>query len=354
MANDGGTLTLRARNEPEPNLTLHRSRLVSPAFLVPKSIGEVKELARMIALAEWAPDCYRDIDGNYLLPKIELAIMHGLSVGLGPIAAVQSIAIINGMPSIWGDGALAVIEQSGLLEDMIEEYEVDDEQGLVAICTMKRRHRGTPIVTRFSMAMADHAGLTRVEGPWQSYPERMLRMRARSWTMRDAFADVLRGLHLREEVEDYVGTRSLRPPAPRSCEKPQRSRAPPRHLVPDVPRLPEAARRGGPAAASVPPDRNDQERPVGEPVIANRAGETYYLVDADGAVIEVAGPDALRARFEEIVCDKHLSPDQVVGVWESNEPARQTIARLFGAEALAEAEAHLRATRGTRNPPHRQ
>jgi hypothetical protein len=85
---------------------------------VPKSIGEVKELARMIALAEWAPDCYRDIDGNYLLPKIELAILHGASVGLGPIAAVQSIAVINGMPSIWGDGALAIIEQSGLLEDI--------------------------------------------------------------------------------------------------------------------------------------------------------------------------------------------------------------------------------------------
>jgi len=29
-------------------------------------------------------------------------------------------------------------------------------------------------------------------------------MRARSWTMRDGFADVLRGLQLREEVDDYA------------------------------------------------------------------------------------------------------------------------------------------------------
>ena len=182
-----------------------------PGFLAPKSVSDVKELAKMIALAEWAPDCYRDLDGNFLQQKIELAIMHGASVGLGPIAAVQAIALINGTPSIWGDGALSVIERSGLLEDMVEEYEVDDEQGLVAICTMKRRGRATPIVTRFSMAMAEHAGLTRNEGPWQTYPERMLRMRARSWTMRDGFADVLRGLHLREEVEDYVPTRGERP-----------------------------------------------------------------------------------------------------------------------------------------------
>jgi hypothetical protein len=145
-----------------------------------------------------------------LQPKIELAILHGATVGLGPIAAVHAIALIGGMPSIWGDGALSVIEHSGLLEDMVEDYEVDADEGLVAICTMKRRDRATPIVTRFSMAMAERAGLTRSEGPWQTYPERMLRMRARSWTMRDGFADVLRGLQLREEVEDYAERRSGR------------------------------------------------------------------------------------------------------------------------------------------------
>src|ERR1700676_2291966 len=130
-----------------------------PGFLTPKSLGEVKELARLIALAEWAPDCYRDLDGNYLQPKIELAILHGATVGLGPIAAVHAIAVIGGTPSIWGDGALSVIEHSGLLEDMVEDYEVGDDEGLTAICTMKRRDRATPIVTRFSMAMVERAGL---------------------------------------------------------------------------------------------------------------------------------------------------------------------------------------------------
>jgi hypothetical protein len=45
-----------------------------PGFVVPRSLGEVKELAKLIALAEWAPDCYRDLDGDYLQPKIELAM----------------------------------------------------------------------------------------------------------------------------------------------------------------------------------------------------------------------------------------------------------------------------------------
>ena len=128
-----------------------------PDFMVPKSIADVRELARLIALAEWAPDSYRDIEGNYVQQKIELAIMHGATVGLGPIAAVQSIAVIDGMPTIWGDGALSIVERSGLLEDMLEEYEIDAEEGLTAICTMRRRRRLTPIVTASRWRWLDNA-----------------------------------------------------------------------------------------------------------------------------------------------------------------------------------------------------
>jgi hypothetical protein len=253
----------------------------------------------------------------------------------GPIAAVQAIALINGTPSIWGDGALSVIEHSSFLEDMVEDYQVDDEQGLVATCTMKRRGRATPIVTRFSLAMAEHAGLTRNEGPWQTYPERMLRMRARSWTMRDGFADVLRGLHLREEVEDYVATRG---------EQPRRS--PPAEPSPlgSSRQYPSPRPRGAEFGAARPSNDGSIANPqsacshnrdglVVEPALCK---ETYTLVDADGAFIEVAGSEALRDRFEEICCDKHLSPDQVAGVWESNEPARKAIERLFGRGALGQ------------------
>ena len=203
-----------AKLPPEPATCLAQ-RFDVPDFMVPKSIADVRELARIIALAAWAPDSYRDIEGNYLQQKIELAIMHGATVGLGPIAAVQSIAVIDGMPTIWGDGALAIVERSGLLDDMLEEYESDAEEGLTAICTMRRRRRPTPITNRFSMAMAEQARLTQKEGPWQRYPQRMLKMRARSWTIRDGFADVLRGLHIREEVDDFIEIRGL---SPRACK----------------------------------------------------------------------------------------------------------------------------------------
>jgi len=319
-----------------------------PAFLMPMTISEVKELAKMIALAEWAPECYRDLDGNYLQPKIELAIMQGATVGLGPIASVQSIAIIDGKPCIWGDGALAVIAHSGLLEDMTEEYEPDDDQGLVAVCTMKRCGRATPIVNRFSTAMADDAGLTQIDGPWQTYRARMLRMRARSWTMRDGFADVLRGLHIREEVADFVETRgtTLQRSAERVPSPPLRGYGSPRPQRSTGVGNARPAERLASATKASP----------GEPLRSGETApalETFTLVDADGRFIDVKSAEGLRTELERILSAAHLSPQQIVGVWESNEPARKAIEQLFGREALREAEEHLKKASQAPSEDHR-
>ena len=54
---------------------------------------------------------------------------------------------------------------------------------------------------------------------------------------------------------------------------------------------------------------------------------------AEGGFIKVSGTEALRSEFERLFCDKHLSPDQILGLWESNEAARAAIERWFGAEA---------------------
>jgi hypothetical protein len=265
--------------------------------MVPKSIAEVRELARLIGLAEWAPDSYRDLEGNYIQQKIELAIMHGITVGLGPIAAMQSIAVIDGMPTIWGDGALSLIERSGLLEDMLEEYEVHPEEGLTAICTMQRRRRPTPIQNRFSMAMAEQAGLTRKDGPWQSYPQRMLKMRARSWTIRDGFADVLRGLHIREEVDDFIETRAFWPAPTKSAQDPLPIMLRPR-------RTPYQPKRSEPPAAKASPVRETQAPAAAvetgaptEPVVPTPlSAEGPSAVTAQPTAVE--GPDAALPTLE--------------------------------------------------------
>src|SRR3546814_7669438 len=73
--------------------------------------------------------------------------------------ALQSIAVIGNNPAIWGDGALALDQGSGLLIDM---EETDD--GHTATCRLVRKGRETPIIRTFSMDDAKKAGLSGKQG----------------------------------------------------------------------------------------------------------------------------------------------------------------------------------------------
>lgn len=127
---------------------------------------------------------------------IMVAIQHGLEIGLAPMQALQSIALINGRPSVWGDAALALISSRKDCVDIQESF--TDEK---ATCTVQRKGR-TAVTREFSVADAKRAGLWGKAGPWQQYPTRMLQMRARSWALRDSFPDALRGVGIVEEVRD--------------------------------------------------------------------------------------------------------------------------------------------------------
>lgn len=159
---------------------------------VPTDIEQAFRLANALAMSGMTPKAYGN-DVN----KCFVGIMAGAELGLAPFQALQSIAVIGNNPAIWGDGALALVQASGLLEDI---EETDD--GSTATCKLVRKGRATPIVRSFSMEDAQKAGLKGKSGPWTQYPQRMRQMRARSWAMRDGFADVLKGLHIAEEVRD--------------------------------------------------------------------------------------------------------------------------------------------------------
>jgi hypothetical protein len=180
---------------------LAQPRWQPPAFLIPDSYEAIELLAKKICDAGWVPKSYLGKDGKPNQAMVEVGIMHGMMVGLPPLAALQSISIINGMPAVWGDGMLALVQDSGLLEDFEEWYEGEGDT-LTAHCRVKRRGRPTALVGRFSWKMAKHAGLTTKAGPWTAYPARMMQMRARAFALRDGFADVLKGLRSAEEVID--------------------------------------------------------------------------------------------------------------------------------------------------------
>lgn len=186
------------------------------ASIVPHNLTEVQTLAAMIAKANWCPKSYLT-DNKPDEAKISLGIMQGLEVGLKPVQALQSIAVVNGIPSLYGDGALAVVYAAGVIEDFVEEPIMGDwksEKGTVTgyRCALKRKGRPTPTVREFTLEMADKASLLGKAGPWQQYRARMLQMRARAWALRDSCADVLKGLAIFEEVQD-VEVRDVTPRA---------------------------------------------------------------------------------------------------------------------------------------------
>jgi hypothetical protein len=135
--------------------------------------------------------------------QVFVAVQMGMELGLSAMASVQSIAVINGRPSIWGDAALGLVLASRLCESVHEEPLYADGGAVIGFCcTAKRKDAPAPVVREFTEADARRASLWGKTGPWTQYPQRMLQMRARSWALRDAFPDVLKGLMVREEAGD--------------------------------------------------------------------------------------------------------------------------------------------------------
>ena len=168
-----------------------------PRGLALSTFEDAFRFAGLVAKSEFAPKDFRGKPESCML-----AIQHGAELGLSPMQSLQSIAVVNGRPSVYGDTALAVCKGSPLCEYVRETIEGTGEQ-MVAICEAKRRGDAEPVVRRFSMTNAKLAGLAGKQGPWTQYPERMLQMRARGFALRDAFPDVLRGLVTAEEAQDY-------------------------------------------------------------------------------------------------------------------------------------------------------
>ncbi len=198
---------------PENLPALHTGGKV--AAIVPTTFNEAVQIAGAIVRAGMAPKGY---EGN--IEKATVAILAGLEVGFTPFAALQSIAVINGTPSVFGDGLVALVRASGLLEDIQETLDVDDN-GVpqAAICRVKRKGEATwgeQIVTR---AQCAKAGWLQKQGPWTQTPGRMMSIRARAWAFRDRFADVLRGLKSAEEMQDMV---DVTPQGSAAVAEPQR------------------------------------------------------------------------------------------------------------------------------------
>ena len=162
----------------------------------PRTLDEAMKFCELMANSDLVPNAYKNKPGN-----IMVAIQMGSELGLSPMRALRSIAVINGRATMWGDDVLAMVLNSPVCE-YVDESASNAETG---ICKTKRKGCAEQVST-FTLADAKHAGLLGKQGPWQTNTRRMLKLRARGFGLRDTFADVLAGLVTTEEALDLRPT----------------------------------------------------------------------------------------------------------------------------------------------------
>lgn len=156
------------------------------------------QLAGKLASSELVPKSFRGKPQDLFI-----CWAMGYQVGLTPEQSMQCIAVINGKPAMWGDDMLALCMAHKDFDDIIEEPLLKDLAVVGYSCVVKRKGKADK-ANIFTLDMAKRAGLLAKGGVWTQYPERMLKLRARGFSLRDAFPDALKGIKSREEVEDYI------------------------------------------------------------------------------------------------------------------------------------------------------
>ncbi len=292
--------------EPLPRRALVAGAPIRP--IVPTTIEEAFRLAQWICGAHLAPDSY-GLDEDTVLggkdncihkftnrtctqcgakvaskgdpdpQKVVIGILKSIEVGLPPITGLSTIAIVRKRPVIWGDGAMALVQQQGLIEKVEQFYEGDENLGskdflstdfpdtFAAVFRIWRKGHANPYEGRFSVRDAKRAHLWSdpKKKPWQEYPKRMLMARARAYPLREGFADALSGLSIREEIEDLPSE-----PPPRTNTD----------FLEDAP----AGQRALSAPAEEPPDGSISESADGPPSSAERPeGESQSSPSGDAA-----------------------------------------------------------------------
>lgn len=179
------------------------TKALDNSFLAVDKFDHYIKIASYLAKTEMIPKALRG------KPMDIMIIMEmGHQLGMPIMQSIQSIAAINGMPCLYGDGLLALV-QSHRDYEWIKETPIMNNNSVVGYtCVVKRRnheeHTSTFTVNDAKKAgLLNKPGFPNKPGPWILYESRMLQMRARSFALRNIFADALRGVKSGEEISDY-------------------------------------------------------------------------------------------------------------------------------------------------------
>jgi hypothetical protein len=150
-------------------------------------LAEKIEYAKFLAAADLLPKAYQGKPANLLY-----AIEYGAMLDLPPIAAVVSIHIIDGKPTMAAGLMAAKVRQAG---HKLRVQSTGTGDQAAARCTIRRSDdpdfEYSAVWTMDRAKTADLLG----KGNWRKHPVQMLKNRAISECCRDACQEVLLGIH---------------------------------------------------------------------------------------------------------------------------------------------------------------
>ena len=179
------------------------------------TLQEAYRFAQYVVQANMAPKGDRE-------PAVVVKMAAAMSLRLDPIWGLSNLTFTNGRIGIMGDAACAVIRERKLTEGNFPLVEYTGKPMTPEwTCRVGAKRVGhDDVVWRdFSLSDAVQAGLVKIDpkqgtmsrsregwgtnGPWASYPKRMLYYRALGFLVRDVFSDALMGCYVAEELRDF-------------------------------------------------------------------------------------------------------------------------------------------------------
>lgn len=257
--------------------------------IYPQSIEDVYRLATMAFKAGMIKpqrvgygDSAVTEDAEAVLARGTMIIMQGMELGVPPMQAVQLLAMINGRITAHSEAVPGMLLAHGC---KIKETWTGKEMSDDWTCHVElTRPGGDKFTGSFSVKDAKQAGLwdqspmktaygkTKPnDAAWFRYPKRMLKARALGFVGKDGAADFLKGIQVREEVEDQIRVSQMQDVTPAKPEP---------LAIPDIPDEP---------AMEITQQAPDEFDPIADPDgVLSKLSEDIALCDSATELAEVA------------------------------------------------------------------
>jgi hypothetical protein len=173
---------------PEPHPVAISERDVVDGWIT--VAADVGKLADYICETDFVPKTLRNKPA-----AIAACILTGRELGIGPMASLKSIHMVQGIPSLSAEYKRARALAAG--------HQIVIEESTSARCVVRGRRNGTEQWVTITWTL-DHARRAKLAGKdvWQQYPQRMLQARATSELCDLLFPDATLGLETTEVLED--------------------------------------------------------------------------------------------------------------------------------------------------------